>query len=206
MAYEPVHHGICIIDIEGFGRLDRKNTTRIQMRDALYDIFGQGLRQASIRESDLTLKDQGDGILALFDPQVPKSRLIHPLVSQLVAGLDAYNRIASEEGRMRLRVAIHAGEVVRHGSDHIGEDLNHAFRLLDCKTLRRWLAAVDTPLALIVSQLVYDGMVKHGYPGIDASGYRPVRVTVKETIRAPAWIWMPRDVVAGAGHPETVVV
>jgi class 3 adenylate cyclase len=193
MIYEPVHQGILIIDIVGFGRLNRRNTTRIRMRDELYRMFEEGLGCALIAESAYALKDLGDGILALFESQIPKSRLLHPLVPHLVSDLEAYNREVSEEARMRLRIAMHAGEDVPHGMEYIGEALNHAFRLLDSNALRQRLATVDAPLAVIVSQLIYDEVVRQGYTGIDPSGYENVRITVKETKRASAWIWTPHS-------------
>src|SRR6266516_3410441 len=195
MTYDPVHRSIVIVDIEGFCKPSRTNTARIRMREALYRMFNDVLRRASIAESQCTLKDQGDGILALVQPQVCKCRLIYPLIPHLDAALEAYNRNVGEEAQMRLRVAIHAGEVVRHSIDHVrdyvGEDLNHAFRLLASRVLRRQLAASDAPLVLIVSQLIYDGVVKHGYPGIDVPSYEQVRVTAKETKAASAWISIP---------------
>ena len=86
MLYEPIHQGIVIIDIEQFGRADRTNLIRAHMSDAMRRMFGEGLRRASISESERVLKTQGDGLLALFAPHVRKSRLVHPLVPHLVAG------------------------------------------------------------------------------------------------------------------------
>jgi class 3 adenylate cyclase len=191
MICEPVYRGICIVDIEGFSRHYRKNPTRVQMREALFRMFHQGLRNASIRESERVLKDLGDGILALILPQVSKPRLIHPLVSDLVTALEDYNRQVGSEARIRLRVAVHAGDVVPHAMDHIGEDLNHAFRLLDSKVLRRRLADTEAPLALIVSELIYDCVVKQGYLGIDPAAFDAVHFMTKEGKRVRAWIWTP---------------
>lgn len=191
MTCEIEHHGIVIVDIAGFGRLDLSNTTRILMREALYRIFHEGLRDAAIGGSERVLKDLGDGILALFAPHLHKCRLIHHLIPLLLTGLEAYNREVAQKARMRVRVVVHAGEVVPHSIEHIGEDLNHAFRLLDSRALRRQLTVTEAPLVLIVSQLIYDGVVKHGYCGIDPGSYEPVRITVKETRRASAWIWTP---------------
>jgi class 3 adenylate cyclase len=190
MVQEPMHLGICIVDIEGFGRHPR-NPTLVQMREVLYQTFHEGLCQASISEPERVLKDLGDGILALFAPQVPKPRLINPLVFRLVAALDAYNATAGPGMRMRLRVVVHAGEIVRHSDEHVGVDLTHAFRLLGSTTAHQRLAETEASLVLIVSQFFYEKVVAHGYPGIDPAAFEPVRVTMKETKRARAWIWTP---------------
>jgi class 3 adenylate cyclase len=197
MRYEPVHRGILAVDIEGFGRRDRTDTDRIRMREAMKEMVVEGLRRSGIATSKRTLKDQGDGILALVDPRVSKCRLIHPLIPWLALALDAYNRNVDDEARMRLRVCVHAGEVVPHETDHTGEDLIHAYRLLDSKLLRQRLAAADAPLILIVSQRIYHGVVRHRYARIDPSTYEAARITTKETKRAMAWIWKPTS----AGSP-----
>lgn len=191
MRYEPVHRSIMAVDIEGFGRRDRTDRIRVELREALFDLLEKALARISISASDCHRADLGDGVLVLFSPQVSKLRLIDPFVPGLAAGLEAYNRGARVEARLRVRVVLHAGEVVADEHGYVGADLNLAFRLLDSAVLRRHLAATDAPLALIVSQAIHDGIISHRYGGLDPSSYQPVRVTTKKAQPLRAWIWAP---------------
>src|SRR5207245_11403460 len=88
--------------------------------------------------------------------------------------------------RLRLRVAVHAGLLQRDDGGWAGEPLVHSARLLDAPPVRRVLRdteAVD--LVVVISQAIYDSVVRHGY-GLDPATCRKVRIRVKETI-ADAW-------------------
>ena len=191
MRYEPVHRTILAVDIERFGGQGRTDRIRAELRKALDDLLEKALAGVSISESDCHRADIGDGVLVLFSPEVSKLRLIDPFVPGLAAGLEAYNRRARVEARLRVRVVLHAGEVVADEHGYFGADLNHAFRLLDSTALRRHLATTDAPLTLIVSQAIHDGIIKHRFGGLDPSNYQPVQVTTKQAQRLRAWIWAP---------------
>ncbi len=191
MGYEPVHRTILIVDIEDYEAADRTDQIRVALRKALDNLLCMALAQASITESNYRRADTGDGVVVLLSAEVSKLRLIDPFVPRLAAGVKAYNHGVGTEARMRLRVVVHAGEVIADEEGYFGEDLNHAFRLLDSMALRRQLAATDAPLALIVSQAIHDGIIKHHYGGLDPSSYHPVRVTAKKDQRLRAWVWTP---------------
>jgi hypothetical protein len=140
MGGEPEHHGILAVDIEGFGRLERGNPARVQVRAGLYRALDDALAQSAVPTEFTERTDHGDSVLVLFDPRVSKTRLLHPLVPQLASGLARYNRAASELARMRLRAVIHAGEILRDAHGVTGEDLNVAFRLLGADVTRAVLA------------------------------------------------------------------
>jgi hypothetical protein len=190
MKFEPTYRGFVIIDIEGFGR-GRTDPVRLQMIEALERMLQKALRRAAIDDRDRMLKRLGDGLLVVSAPHVSTARLIHPVIGQLLVGLEAYNRTAAGNARMRVRVAVHSGAVLHRSGDFVGEELNHAFRLIESDTVRQRLADIEAPLVLVVSQTIYRGVVKHNYPGIDSAQYRAICITVKETRQAEAWIWTP---------------
>ena len=98
--------------------------------------------------------------------------------------------MVTEAARIRLRVAIHYGEV--HLDDHgvFGADLNHVFRLLDAPALKKALAESGGDLGLVVSDYFYQSMIRRNLILIDPAAFRPVRVAVKVT-RARAWLHLP---------------
>jgi PAS domain-containing protein len=206
MRAEPEHRGILALDIQGFGRLDRSNPARVRMRTGLHRILQNALTAAGIHPERAEQSEYGDGVLVLLDPQISKARLLHPLLPRLVSGLARYNRAAPDGERLRLRVVVHAGELLRDGYGMTGEDLVLAFRLLDSDLVRTRLAQTDEDLVLVVSDLIYQGIVKHGYGGIDPGVFQPSWITAKET-SARAWLHLPsidRHEVESASIPRPV--
>jgi PAS domain S-box-containing protein len=206
MHAEPEHRGILALDIQGFGRLDRSNPARVRMRTGLHRILQNALTAAGIHPESAEQSEYGDGILVLLDPQISKARLLYPFLPRLVSGLGQYNGAAPDGERLRLRVVVHAGELLRDGYGMTGEDLVLAFRLLDSDLVRARLAQAGEDLVLVVSDLIYQGVVKHGYGGIDPGVFQPRWITAKET-SARAWLHLPgtdRHDVASAPAPRTV--
>jgi tetratricopeptide (TPR) repeat protein len=201
MPDQPVHRNILAVDIEGFGRQERDDPGRVGMREALFAVLADGLELAGVERGQWEQSDLGDGILVLISPEVSKVRLIDPLIGELTFALQRYNHTAGPAARMRLRAVVHAGEVVRHKQTYVGNDLNYAFRLLDSGTLRRCLADSTTDLALMVSDPIYQSVVRHGWGRIRVTSYRQVLVTAKD-VKAHAWVHVPEAAPADATPPE----
>jgi len=197
MRAEPEHRGILALDIQGFGRLERTNLARARMRTGLHRILGNAMTAAEIAPEHVEQTEYGDGVLVLLGPQVSKARLLHPVLPRLLSGLARYNRTAPDAARLRLRVVVHAGELLRDAHGITGEDLILAFRLLDAEVVHVRLAQAVADLVLVVSDAIYQGIVKHGYARIDPAVFHPVWVTAKET-RTRAWLHVP-----GAGRQGT---
>jgi class 3 adenylate cyclase len=164
----PCHRAIVAVDIED--STSRTDTVKAQLRDVMYSLFEEALKRAGITEQCRDpLVDRGDGILALIRPvdRTPKAFLLNrvvPTLEDLLWQHDA--RYPSKY--LRLRVAVHAGEVQydRHGC--FGEALDIAFRLLDAPVVKRELRQIVSPLVLVVSDDIYRAVVRHGYDGIEA--------------------------------------
>jgi PAS domain S-box-containing protein len=200
MRAEPEHRAMLALDIQGFGRLERSNPARARMRTGLHRLLGSAMTAAEIDPEHMEQTEYGDGVLVLLSPQVSKARLLHPLLPRLVSGLARYNRTAPDTARLRLRVALHAGELLRDAHGITGEDLVFAFRLLDADVVRAHLTQAVADLVLVVSDAIYQGIVKHGYGRIDPAAFQPVWVTAKET-SARAWLHTP-----GTGHQQMASV
>lgn len=92
---------------------------------------------------------------------------------------------------MRVRLALHAGEVLRDSYGVAGTAVNVAFRLLEAAPLKQALASSRGVLAVIASPWFFDDVITNT-PGSEPASYRQVRVRVKETETA-AWICRPDD-------------
>jgi hypothetical protein len=70
--------------------------------------------------------------------------------------------------------------------DFFGSALNDAYGLLNSDELRDNLRRhPEQPLALMVSQEIYDGVVRHGYGAINPADYFPTTVHLKHGTSPP---------------------
>jgi hypothetical protein len=125
--------------------------------------------------------------------ELPKPLLLSQLIPALARLLAVYNSSISPTGQprlLRLRVVIHAGEVLCDGNGFFGEDLDLAFRLLEARRFKAHLKSATVPLALIASDYIYQSVIKHGYDGIDDQEFSPLTVTVGEQ-RRRGWVQLP---------------
>ena len=198
-----------IVDVEKFGDPARNNADQVAVRDGMYEALACALANAGISRSSYASEDRGDGALVLISPEVPKSWLVTRLPIQLAAALDSHNAACSAHARIRLRMALHAGEI--HPDTHgvAGNAVNKTFRLIEAPALKSALDASAGVLALIVSDWFYDEVVRHE-PAAQPGHYKHVHAVVKET-RAAAWIRVlnpPAGKAAGrvdsvtCGHPR----
>ncbi|MGP4110536.1 hypothetical protein ACTWP5_06420 [Streptomyces sp. 4N509B] len=191
-----LHYAMVVIDVERSA--ERTTPEQIRNRERLYDINRRALRHAGVEP--VAGEDRGDGCFQLFPASTPKHRLVGPFVSALVDQL----RGRSGTDPMRLRLSLHAGEVARDPYGWGGADLNTAFRLADLPRLRTALAcAPRAVLALAVSDVLYQGVVRHDYPESEPEAYRRIRYTAKEAVDQYAWIRVPGYVEPpGSGAPD----
>jgi hypothetical protein len=154
LVSDSLHRSILLVDIEGYSQPRRTNLVRARLRDTLYLLLDEAIGHLDMAAGQYETKDQGDGVLLLFHPDVPKNRLLHPLISELVRGLVTYNATAPQREQMRLRVVLHAGELLSDQHGYFGEDLDEAFALVNSQSLRAYLAQTTRPLLLLVSDQI----------------------------------------------------
>lgn len=192
-----VHRAIVCLDVEAFGDLRRTNLDQVAVRSGFYGALRHALDLSQVVWTDCYHEDRGDGMFLLVPPDVPKSLLVADFPRILVAALREHNQVHRTEARIRLRLAIHAGEV--HFDEHgaTGVALNFTFRLLGAEALRVALARAPGEVALIVSEWFYQEVVRHD-PAHHPDRYERVAVSVKET-SATAWIAVPEGADTGSG-------
>ncbi len=185
------HRAIVCVDVEGFGDLRRTNADQVVVRDGLYGALRGAFARSGVYWQDCYREDRGDGVLVLVPPQVPKTVLVTRVPRELAAALGEHNRARGREARIRLRMAVHAGEVVYDGHGVAAAAVNHAFRLLEARAVKDALGGSTGVLAVIVSRWLFEEVVRHD-PACEPASYRRVRVSVKET-GGSAWVCLPDD-------------
>jgi tetratricopeptide (TPR) repeat protein len=192
VAVQSEHRSVVVVDIEGFTRGDRTSPIQLGLRQDLRRLLQGALATAGIGRRACRWHDTGDGFLVSIGPEVAKSRLLDQVVAGLASGLDRHNRTLEPARRLRLRVVVHAGEVVDDRQATVGGAVNFACRLLDAPQLRACLAASRGSLVVAVSDWLYQEVVRHGYGRIDPASYRPFRFTSKD-LSGRAWVCAPGD-------------
>jgi hypothetical protein len=178
------------VDVAGFTDVKRDDQVQLAVRAALYGLLIESFDDAHLPWDQCLHEDRGDGILVIIPAKMPSATVVDPLLGHISAGLRRHNRLASDAAAIRLRAAVHIGEVHSDAHGLAGVAVNHLFRLLDAPVLKRTLDAVQTDVALIVSDYFYDSVLRHGPGMIDPAAYRPVTVEVKRT-QARGWIHLP---------------
>ncbi|WP_460364090.1 hypothetical protein [Actinocorallia lasiicapitis] len=180
----PVHRSILVVDIEGSTGPLRTNPIKQELRRTVYELLAQAFAAAGIDGSLCRFTDRGDGVLILVPPddRVPKTLLLHPLVPELDRLLTEYDRALPEPERamrgLRLRLAIHAGEVHIDPRGPFGEEIDVACRLVDSRAVKDALRTSGGPLVVVISDEIFFSIVKHRYEGICSDAFaRTVRVT-----------------------------
>jgi len=191
MNQEPEYRAMLAVDIQGSG--GRGNVPQLKIREILSSALADSFALSGIDLGACHRDDRGDGARVIVPRAVRKYRLIYPLMDELAAHLRAANELAGQKTRVRVRAALHAGDIYPdHEGGVAGIPLEVLARLLDAAPVRRALgeAPPAVPVAVIMSQHFYEETVPHGYPGIDAAAFRKVRIAEKE-YAADAWLHLP---------------
>jgi hypothetical protein len=193
-----------VLDIAGSARWH--NQDQLRARATLAAAIQSAVRAAGVTMADLAIEDRGDGMILLIPPTVSKVDILDPIVPRLAERLHRHNATAESQRRIQLRVAIHAGEIHRDPHGWVGTDLITACRLVNAEPLYQLLDRNPrADLVLLVSDLIYQGVVRHGYRGIDPADYTQVNVVAKE-VRTLAWLRTPHAGLLPVPAPTGTVV
>ncbi|UYQ63754.1 hypothetical protein [Streptomyces peucetius] len=204
MRPKSQYYSILVVDIAEFG--SRANPLQLWLRERLYTLTESAFTEAGVdHRSTPRPSDRGDGFFWLLPGTVDRTDLTGRFVEVLNHRLREHARTSSEEGALRLRVALHQGDVAGDGRGWAGEELNTACRLVDIAPLRTALASgTRAGLALAVSADWHRQIVRHDDPSVASETFRRVPFDAKEIQGASAWIRVPGyDAPPGLTEAET---
>jgi hypothetical protein len=192
---EPAHPKRCVlvaVDMEQYSKRD--NLQQYLAQQVFHEVMAEAVDAAGLRRRDWIIQQAGDGELSILPPDISEPAVVAELAPALDRILRLRNGGRLPEAKVRLRVAIHQGLVHLDGANGVpGAAAVEVCRLCDADVLRQALKHfTGASVALIVSQSIYDEVVKHGYRGLRTDRFAPVEVTVKE-LRTKAWIYVPEE-------------
>lgn len=160
-----------------------------RMRNDLYALVEDVVRYRGLAWGSLPFSDIGDAIRVVVPlDRVQPTQVVDLFILGLSAGLREHRRCASEAARIRLRVAFDLGLVERHQHGWVGDALVRTARLIDAEPLREALRSDPSlDLAVVVSDPMYESVVRHGHGFISPGSFREVRVRNKE-FDSRAWL------------------
>ncbi|HWD03377.1 MAG TPA: hypothetical protein VG674_13090 [Amycolatopsis sp.] len=136
----------------------------------------------------------GDSATLAFAPDVAPARVLADFaLRELVLALSTVNAVANAEHQLRLRVAVDHGQTVVERPHISGAALTRAARLRDAPELRAAMTGhPGVQIGLIVSDTVFETIVRSGERGLDAGLFRQVPVAVKD-FSGSGWIHLPGE-------------
>ncbi|MFD7641979.1 hypothetical protein ACFV4P_15125 [Kitasatospora sp. NPDC059795] len=187
MDWELAYRTVLAVDIERSA--GRGDPALLAIRAALRAVLRESFGRSRIDWAQCRIDDLGDGLRVTAPAGAPKASLVHPLFDEVAARLRAHNRLAGPPTTIRVRMALHAGDV-RLGPDGevAGRPLEVLARLLDAPAVRTELAEAPGAVAvLVLSEHFHEETVQPGLPGIEPEDYRQVAVHNKE-FTSTAWL------------------
>jgi hypothetical protein len=175
-----VYRAILVVDVEGFSGGHRTEDHRRLVRAGLGRMLAATLGALGHDYQAGYHNDTGDGVVVLVPPEVPESRLVRELPVALEAALREHNSTFADGAQIRLRMALHHGQVFFDEAGASAAAVIHACRLVDSHPIRDALKRSEAPLALIVSDSFYREVVL-GEPAAAPDSYAEVQVSSKET-------------------------
>ena len=186
---QTVHQTICTVDIAGYGNGDRTRRNLGSLRAGMYEAVRRAFAESGIPWDECFRQDGGDSILALVPGSVSKGAFAGRLPSALLAALSDHNEDRAPEDKVRLRLALHAGEVTYDDHGVSATAIIQASRLRDAAPLKEALENSTASLAVIASEYFFTEVIRHE-PEYEPEAYRKVAVNVKQ-FSGFGWIRLP---------------
>lgn len=185
MTSDPIQRSVVVLDVESSS--ERSNPEIGKLRSAMYRVLDEALQRAGLAGRDIDIEDRGDGALIVIDA-VPLV-LLDLFAEHLIVVLREENAAVEAVSWLRLRVALHRGPVHRDEHGWSGDTINATFAICDAPAVKTTLRRADrAQLVLVVSDLLYKQVVRHGYGSINRATYGKVDV---QRIGEPAWVRAP---------------
>ncbi|WP_455353370.1 hypothetical protein [Streptomyces sp. SYSU K217416] len=200
------HRRLCLAaDMEQYSRLDTRTQSAVQSE--LVRMLDEAAALSGLDRAAWTRQPQGDLEFAVLPETTPEDAVLGPFVHHLAVRLrDCNARPAAQ--RVRLRMAVDTGVVAGAALGHAGPAPVAVARYVNAPQLRAVLATLTAAdLAVIVSDRLYQDVVRSGRRDLDPAQYVRAHVRVKE-FGGYGWIRVPghapedvRSAVAEAPEP-----
>ncbi|GAA2168411.1 hypothetical protein [Actinomadura napierensis] len=181
----PLHYRLLMaVDIQGYSKRDTSEQLLAQRQ--LSDALDRAARGVGLDRSRWDKQVGGDGELATLPDGIDPAPVAGDFVIGLAGALREINRAALAAGarfRLRVRLALHHGTLTAGPFGPAGDAPIVVQRLLDAGPLRRLLADdADRDLAYVVSDSLFEDVVRTGFCALRPDAFTAVKVTAKGAV------------------------
>ncbi|RNH98849.1 hypothetical protein EEZ25_24425 [Micromonospora aurantiaca] len=184
----PAQRLLLACDVEGFGQADAGLQSRWQ--HAVRQILGDAASQVGLDSQRWQRQCAGDGELAILPHGTSWGTVFEQLIGAVDRQLHDYNRYATDDARLRLRVAVHEGTVAGTSDGFAGQAAATVTRLVDAPPLQRALKEhPKASMAVAVSDPVFHEVTA----GRSTEPDRYMRIAVPQNKESTedAWMFVP---------------
>jgi hypothetical protein len=202
---DPRRRVVVSVDMESYSR--RNNLLQYRAQQDFRRIMDDAATELGVDRPSWLQQQAGDGELAILPADASERALVGNLAPTLDRLLRQYNQGRSDEGRIRMRVAVHQGLVHLDGANgYPGEAVVTVCRLIDAPVLKDALKRrfPRAAVALVISDQLYKDVVCQ-YQDLRPDLFQEVLAELPEKDFAqPAWIYVPHENAAehGGGSDE----
>jgi hypothetical protein len=176
-------------DLRGYGKGNDKRHEAMQ--HGFIDLHESAAAQAGLNRNRWAIQPGGDGELAVLPASEPDPLVLDQYVRALHRGLIDHNEGLAAGDRLRLRVAFAFGTAYPSVNGYIGQAVVEASRLVDWQPLKRIFdERDDANIVLILSQRVFEDVVRQGHTSYQVGDFHRATVHQKE-FSGTAWVWAP---------------
>ncbi|MEV2250725.1 hypothetical protein AB0I94_09135 [Streptomyces sp. NPDC050147] len=201
------HRRLCLaVDVEQYSRLDTLMQSAVQSE--LVRMLDEAAALTGLDRAAWMRQPQGDLEFAVLPEATPEHAVLGPFVHHLAVRVGDRNTCPAAQ-RVRLRMAVDTGMVATAALGHAGPAPVAVARYVNAPQLKAVLATLTAAdLAVIVSDRLYQDIVRSGRRGLDPTQYVRAHVRVKE-FGGYGWIRVPghapddvRSAVAESPEPD----
>ncbi|GAA4208284.1 hypothetical protein GCM10022252_73220 [Streptosporangium oxazolinicum] len=176
-------------DLRGYGQgADKRHET---MQRGFVDLHESAAAQTGLSRHRWVIQQGGDGELAILPADEPDPLVVDQYVRAIHQWLVTHNDGLAVEERLRLRVAFAFGTAYPSVNGYAGQAVVEASRLVDWKPLKKiFKKREDMNIFLILSQRVFEDVVRQGHTSYGIGDFHEVTIREKE-YSGSAWIWSP---------------
>ncbi|MFE7839411.1 hypothetical protein ACFU53_26160 [Streptomyces sp. NPDC057474] len=183
------HRRLCLAaDVEQYSRLDTRTQSAVQAD--LVRMLDEAAALAGLDRAAWARQPQGDLEFAVLPEATPEASVLGPFVHHLTVRLRDRNARPAVP-RVRLRLAVDTGVVADAALGHAGPTPVAVARYVNAPQLKAVLASlIAADLAAIVSDRLYQDVVRSGQSDLDPAQYVRAHVRAKE-FGGYGWIHVP---------------
>ncbi|MBP2338131.1 class 3 adenylate cyclase [Saccharothrix coeruleofusca] len=169
-----VYRLVVAVDVEGYSKLHALDQARVQTR--LSEVLDEAARRAGLDRSRWYRQLRGDGELAVLPADSDTAWVVARFTEHLTEALGELRRAGTP---LRMRLAMHCGTLTSGRFGLVGDAPIVTCRLLDAHVVRRALAECGEDLVLVISERLFEDVVRTRFQDLDPDRFRPARFSTK---------------------------